>query len=277
MNRKRVNQVLTMLALLVLMAVILLPVVFLVLTSFKPTEEIMLDNALIPKHFTADNYVTVMTTTSFPIYIRNSLVVALTVALYATTFAAMAGYAVARYRRRCKPLDLFARLLLVLQMFPLVLSIIPLYRTFLNLDLIDKLPSLMLANGTFSLPFSIWLMSGFFEGIPIEMEEAGLIDGCSRWQIFWRLVLPLSKPGVASAAIFTFINSWNEYMIANIFVKSNGMRTLPLGLTMFIQQFTSEWGSLMAASTITLLPAALFLIFAQKYVVQGLTAGAVKG
>ena len=277
MKSKRLSRFLTLLVLLVLMAVILLPVVFLVLTSFKPTEEIMLDNALIPKHFTTDNYVTVMTTTSFPTYIRNSLIVALTVALYATALAAMAGYAVARYRKRCKPMDVFARLLMLLQMFPLVLSIIPLYRTFLNFNLLDKLTSLILANGTCSLPFSIWLLSGFFEGIPVEMEEAGRIDGCNRWQIFWRLVLPLSKPGIASAAIFTFINSWNEYMIANIFVKSNGMRTLPLGLTMFIQQFTSEWGSLMAASTITLLPAALFLIFAQKYVVQGLTAGAVKG
>jgi ABC-type glycerol-3-phosphate transport system permease component len=120
-------------------------------------------------------------------------------------------------------------------------------------------------------------MSGFFEGIPMEMEEAGVIDGCNRWQVFGKLVLPLSKPGVASAAIFTFINSWNEYMMANIFVKNDNMRTLPVGLTMYIQQFTSEWGSLMAASTITLIPAALFLIFAQKYVVQGLTAGAVKG
>ena len=265
------------LALVALLVVILLPVVFLVLTSFKPTTEIMLDNALIPRHVTIENYFAVLNTTSFPIYIKNSLVVALTVSVYASAIASMAGYAVARYRRRHRALDLFARMLLLLQMFPLVLSVIPLYRTFQTFGLIDSLRSLILANGTFSLPFSIWLMSGFFEGIPVEMEEAGVIDGCSRWQVFWRLVLPLSKPGVASAAIFTFINSWNEYMMANIFVKNDNMRTLPVGLAMYIQQFTSEWGSLMAASTITLIPAALFLIFAQKYVVQGLTAGAVKG
>ncbi len=277
MKRKMAGRIVIMLILLLVMAVILLPVVYLVLTSLKPTEEIMLSNGLIPRVFTIENYETVLMTTSFPIYIKNSLIVSLTVMVYATALASMAGYAVARYRRRCKPLDVFARLLLLLQMFPLVLSLIPLYRTFLNLALIDKLASLMLANGTFSLPFSIWLLSGFFESIPLEMEEAGVIDGCSRWQVFYRLILPLSKPGISSAAIFTFINSWNEYMIANIFVKSNTIRTLPIGLTMFIQQFTSEWGSLMAASTITLLPAAMFLIFAQKYVVQGLTAGAVKG
>ena len=127
------------------------------------------------------------------------------------------------------------------------------------------------------MPFAIWLLAGFFEGFPKEIEESGRIDGCSKFQVFRFLVIPVSSPGLASAAIFTFINSWNEFMIANVFIQSDSQKTLPLGLTNFILQFGSEWGSLMAAATITIIPVSIFLVFTQKYIVQGLTAGAIKG
>jgi ABC-type glycerol-3-phosphate transport system permease component len=168
-------------------------------------------------------------------------------------------------------------MLLLLQMFPLVLIMIPLYNIFLNLRLVGTLTSLIVANGTFSMPFAIWLLVGFFDVMPREIEESGTIDGCNRWQIFYNLVVPLASPCIASAGIFTFINSWNEYMMANILIKSDLVKTLPVGLATFIQQFGAEWGSLMAAATMTLLPVVFFLVFTQKYIVQGLTAGAVKG
>jgi multiple sugar transport system permease protein/arabinogalactan oligomer/maltooligosaccharide transport system permease protein len=162
-------------------------------------------------------------------------------------------------------------------MFPLVLSIIPLYRSFLTFRLLNTRLALILASGTFAMPFSIWLLVNFFESYPKEIEESGAIDGCNRWQIFWKLIIPVCSTGISSVGIITFMNSWNEFMIANIITKDENIRTLPVGITVFVLQFTSQWGSLMAASTMTMIPVALFLVFAQKYLVQGLTAGSVKG
>jgi ABC-type glycerol-3-phosphate transport system permease component len=259
------------------MFLVLLPVVFLVLTSFKSSSDVMAVTAFLPRKPTLENYSTVIRLTPFPRYVMNSLIVAVAVMLGTTIMSSMAAYVVARYRRRHKILDVFARILLLLQMFPLVLSVIPLYRTFLTFRLLNTRAALILASGTFAMPFSIWLLINFFEASPREIEESGAIDGCNRWQVFWRLVFPVCSTGIASVAIISFMNSWNEFMMANILTKDENIRTLPVGITVFVLQFTSQWGALMAASTMTMVPVAFFLVFAQKYLVQGLTAGSIKG
>ena len=191
--------------------------------------------------------------------------------------AVLAGYALSRFTHKIRVFGLYSRLLIVLQMFPIILLLIPLFIIFKSIGILNtRLPAILIYI-TITLPFSIWLMTGFFDGIPVELEEAGIIDGCSQFQSFYLLVLPVSSPGVAAIAIFSFIFCWNEYLLASIFLKQDSLRTLPIGLQTFIQQYTSAWGSLMAASTLTIIPTVIFLIFMQKYIVQGLTAGAVKG
>lgn len=277
MSRRRISGLMISALMYLLLLVIVLPILFLMSSSLKPESEILGSVSFLPREATLENYIHVLTRTSYLTYLRNSVVVTLSVTVLTLSVASLAAYALARYRHQYRVLAGFGKSLLFLQMFPLVLMMIPLYRMFLAANLIGKLPSLIIASGAFSVPFAIWLLMGFFEDVPREMEEAGLIDGCSRWQVFIRLVLPVSSPGIVAVGVFTFINSWSEYMMANIFVRDDSVKTLPVGLATFIQQFGNEWGSLMAASTMTLLPSVAFLVFAQKYIVQGLTAGAVKG
>lgn len=277
MKRKTIYRILLDLLLCIILFLILFPVIYMITSSFKSSGEIIMNRDFLPKAWTAENYVRILTKTNFGTYTLNSLYVSILVTFATTVIAAMAGYALALYKNKKIFFNLFSKLLLLLQMFPLMLMVIPLYRNFSVLSMLNSRNTLIVLYGTFSLPFGIWLLSGFFEGFPKEIEDSGRIDGCSQFQIFTRLVLPISSPGLASAAIFTFVNAWNEYMVANIFIQSDMKKTLPLGLTNFILQFGAEWGSLMAASTITIIPVSVFLVFTQKYIVQGLTAGAVKG
>lgn len=277
MKKSKINNAVITALMIVLVLIILIPVIFLVSTSFKTQSEILSSSSFFPEKATIENYGHVLITTPFPTFLKSSAIVAVLVTLGTTVVGSMAAYSLARYRKKYKVLNGFSQVLLLLQMFPLVLIMLPLYSIFQQLGLVETRISLVLAHSTFTLPFAIWLMMGFFDTIPRDIEESGIIDGCSPFQVFLRLVVPISSPGIASAAIFSFINSWNEYMMSNIFVKTDALKTLPVGLQAFIQQYGAEWGSLMAAATMTLLPVLIFLVFTQKYIVQGLTAGAVKG
>jgi ABC-type glycerol-3-phosphate transport system permease component len=155
--------------------------------------------------------------------------------------------------------------------------LIPLFIIFRTMNLIDNHLSAILAYTTANLPFSIWLLKGFFDSIPDDIEQAGMIDGCSRFGTFWRLVLPVSMPGVSTVAIFTFINAWGEFTVASVLLRSDALATMTLGLQKFKLQFSTDWPSLMAASTLCTLPTLCFLVFAQKYLIRGLSAGSVKG
>lgn len=277
MKEKKSEQIIITGILILFLLIILLPVICMVGTSFKNGNEIMISNNIFPKSPTFENYRKIFITTNFGNYIINSLVIAVSVTVLSTSMAAMAGYAVARYRRKYKFFEMYSKMLLILQMFPSMLLLIPLYSNFTKMNIAGSRLSVILLYSTFQIPFSVWLLQSFFAGTPIEVEESGAIDGCTRFQIFYKLIVPISSPGIASAAVFNFIYCWNEYTFANVFLKNDNVRTLPVGLSYFIQQFTSEWGSLMAASTLTIIPVAFFLVFMQKYVVQGLTAGTVKG
>ncbi len=277
MAKKILNRIGADLLLAIMLFIILFPIMYMIITSLKSSGEILVNRSLVPKEISLENYREIVIKTNFGKYTLNSLYVAIIVTIWTTIFASMTGYVIALYKNKNIFFNIFSKLLLVLQMFPIMLMIIPLYRTFSLFELLNSKNALVIIYGTFSLPFSIWLLSGFFEGFPRELAESGRIDGCNKLEIFIKLVIPISSPGIASAAIFTFINSWNEFMIANIFIQSDSEKTIPLGLTNFILQFGSEWGNLMAAATITIIPVSIFLVFTQKYIVQGLTAGAIKG
>lgn len=254
-----------------------LPIINMAGSALKDKKEIFTNNNLFPHHPTLDNFTHVLSTTPYLRYVMNSLLVAVTASVIVAVVSCFAGYAIARYSRKIRFFRHYSSLFLLLQMFPGVLLMIPIVVLLSDIGMGDSLNGLMLVYVSANIPFCTWMISGFFEEIPSEIDEAAKIDGCNSFQSFIRIVVPLSSSGIASIMIYTFINCWNEYMMANVILKSQDLRTLPLGLQTFIMQFDTDWPSLMAASTMTILPVMFFLIFMQKHIVSGLTAGAVKG
>ncbi len=263
----------------VLLAIIALianfPVITVILNSLQSTSDIMSSSSIFPTHFTLANYVSIAVQSNFMTFFKNSLIVALTGTLVSVVIAGLAGYAMSRFRVRF--LRVYGSSLLALQMFPVILVLIPLFVLFRIAGLIDTYWSVILLYITGNMPFAIWMYRGFFDSIPKELEESSWIDGCSRLESFWRIALPLSGPGVAAVGIFSFLFSWNEYLIAMVFLRNNARMTIPVGLQLFMQQYQTDWGSLFAAATVAMLPPLLFSFFAQKYMVYGAVAGAVKG
>jgi ABC-type glycerol-3-phosphate transport system permease component len=162
-------------------------------------------------------------------------------------------------------------------MFPLILALIPLFIIFKDAGLVNTYYSVILVYTVLNLAFATWMFEGFFDAIPRELEEAAFVDGCSRFRTLTRIVLPLSGPGTAAVTIFTFLLCYNEFLIASIFLRDPNTMTIPVGIQMFMQQYSTDWGSLMAAASLASIPTIIFFLFVQKYMVQGVVAGAVKG
>lgn len=264
-------------ALLVVTAFILnIPTLSMFGTALKSRSTALMDTRLFapPGEWSLDSLQYVFAA-NFGQNILNSVYVSIGVTLSCIVVAALAGYSLSRYKG--KAFGIYGICMLILQMFPIMLLLIPLFKIFTGLGLVDSLLSIYFSYLTINLPFSIWMLRGFFDTIPFELEEAAQIDGCSQFGAFVRTVIPLSMPGISTVAIFTFINCWNEYTLASIFLRDNRLFTLTLGLQKFVQQYTSDWSALAAASAIATIPTLVFLLVAQKYLIQGMTAGAVKG
>ncbi len=190
--------------------------------------------------------------------------------------AGAAGYALSRYHN-LRSVSNYSRGLMLVQMFPLILALIPLFIIFKNAGLVNTYWSVILIYTVLNLPFATWMFEGFFDAIPREVEEAAFVDGCTRIGSLRRIVLPLSGPGTAAVTIFTFLLCYNEFLIASIFLRDPDTMTIPVGIQMFMQQYSTDWGSLMAAASLASIPTIVFFLFVQKYMVQGVVAGAVKG
>ena len=251
-----------------------IPNISMIGTALKPFGGYMSDTSLFPLKPDLSMINKVLFSTSFGQYLWNSVIIALAVVAFCVVFASCAGYALSRCRG--KVFSGYIVFLLILQMFPLVLVLIPLF-WIKTLGLVDNQLSVAISYIAINLPFATWMLKGFFDSISIEIEEAAFIDGMGPAQSFLKIMLPLSLPGIATVAIFTFNNCWNEYMLASVFLRSNELQTMTIGLQMFQVQNNADWSTMMAASTIALIPSIIFLVFMQKYIVQGLTAGAVKG
>lgn len=275
MKHQKIKKWILFFFLLFIVFLVNLPILGMVLNSFKTNAEILSSAHFFPSKFTLENYLNLGSKTSFWTYFKNSLIVAGVGSSLSIIIAAFAGYALSRYSS--KFMKAYSQSLLMLQMFPIILSLIPLFIMFRNLDMVNSLSSVIILYTTANLPFATWMYKGFFDGIPKELEEAASIDGCGRVQTFLRIILPISGPGIAAVAIFAFLFTWNEYLIANVFLRGNELMTIPVGIQMFIQQYASDWASLMAAATLTLLPTFIFFLFVQKYMVHGAVGGAVKG
>jgi ABC-type glycerol-3-phosphate transport system permease component len=274
-NRKTIKDILTYVGLLIIIIIVDFPFFQMVSVSFKTKAESLGGTTFLPRHISGDNIIRVWMRTDFPRNVLNSIIVSVATTICCIIIAVIAGYALSRFKG--KVFSGYAVLLLMLQLFPAILLLIPLFVIFTSLGLVDTLFACILAYTTTNLAFSIWMIKGFMDSIPFDLEEAGMIDGCTQFMAFARLIVPISMPGISTVGIFTFINSWGEYTLASILLRSDKNITLTLGLQKFVLQFSADWPALMTASAIATIPTILFLVFAQKYLIRGMSAGAVKG
>jgi arabinogalactan oligomer/maltooligosaccharide transport system permease protein len=252
----------------------LFPIAWLVLTSLKPRTAWMSPEVRLIDHPTLDNYRYVLTETSFARWFVNSVLVAGATTVIAVFIAASTGYAISRFRFPGFRATMW--LLLITQMFPVAILIVPLYNLMGKMGLINHLPGLVVAYLTVAVPFCAWMLKGYFDTIPAEIDEAGQIDGLTPFGTFLRLVLPLAKPGLAVAAFYSFITAWAEVAYATIFMTGDDKETLVVGIQQFVSQYRSEWGWMTAASVMIAVPAAAVFMLVQRNLVTGLTAGATK-
>ncbi|WP_108398870.1 carbohydrate ABC transporter permease [Devosia submarina] len=274
-QRMILGRLLSYLTLGIAVLLILFPVYWMVITSLKLPREIYRVPSLWPKAFTLDNYYTLLFDKNFLHPIFNSLIVATTVTVISVIFSAFAAYSMVRFRYRFK--GVIGRLILFAYLTPGSLLFIPLSILMAQLGLSNSLQGLILVDLAFSVPLATWLLQGYFRGVPRELEEQGLIDGLSRMGALFRIVLPLSAPGIAAVSIFVFTGAWNELLFALVLVTSESQRTAPLALNYLITSDVLPWGPLMAGAVVSSLPLMILYFVAQRFMVQGLTAGSVKG
>jgi multiple sugar transport system permease protein len=266
---------LTGLGVLVLVAWSLGPIYWVVVTSLKGAKEIYaFPPTLWPRTLTLSNYTDAIYTWGFLRYIRNSALIAVTVTALSVVIGALAAYPIARLRFPGRALA--ARAIIVSYLLPPSLLFIPLFIVLSQLGLIDSKTGLIVAYLTFTVPFCTWLLIGYFRTIPVELDEAALIDGASRVQILRHVILPIALPGLAVVALYAMTNSWNEFLYALVYVNSADAKTFTAGLTGLVMGDTFIWGQLMASSVIAILPVLVIYLFAQRYLVEGLSAGSVK-
>jgi arabinogalactan oligomer / maltooligosaccharide transport system permease protein len=253
-------------------AIAVFPPLWLLVTSLKPKSEAFSTDVV--KSPTLDNYHHILADTKFLTWFGNSLFIVSITTLLGVFVAATTGYAVSRFRfPGMRPL---MWLLLITQMFPVAILIVPLYNIMSTLGWLNQPVALIVTYLTVAVPFCAWMMKGFFDTIPVEIDESGRVDGLNPFGTFWRLVVPLAKPGLAVTAFYTFITAWAEVAYASAFMTGEENLTLSAGLQTFVNQYTSDWGSMTAAAVLIAIPATLVFAWAQRHLVAGLTAGATK-
>ncbi|WP_413711877.1 carbohydrate ABC transporter permease [Rhizobium sp. Rhizsp82] len=279
--RRRIGRVLYLIGLFLAMLVICLPGFWIVLSSLRPPVEIMAKPPVwIPNELSLDAYRAMFSGIGkggIPIwdYFRNSLIISITSTVIALAIGMSGGYAFARFRFAGKSAT-FLGLMLTRSVPGIALSL-PLFIVYSRIGIIDTHFGLILTYVALNVPFTIWLIDGFFRQVPKDLAEAAQIDGCTRWQAFWKVEFPLAGPGIASAGIFAFLTCWNEYALASQLTRSVNSKTLPVGLLDYTAEFTIDWRGMCALAVVMIVPALALTFIIQKHLVSGLTFGAVKG
>jgi N,N'-diacetylchitobiose transport system permease protein len=259
-----------------ILVVMLFPIYWMVSTALKPGKEILsLTPVWFPSPVTFDNFRTAINYPFFWNDVLNSLTVVLSVVAISIVLAFLAAVSVARFGFRGR--TAFVVMVIAVQMVPLTALVIPVYLLLDKVGQVDSLLGVIAYYLAIVLPFMIWTLRGFVANVPVDLEEAAMVDGATRVGAFLRIVFPLVAPGLVATAIFGFIQAWNEYIIAYVLLSSSSKQTLTIWLASFTTQHGTDWGGLMAGATLTALPVVIFFLFVQRHVVGGLTAGAVKG
>jgi multiple sugar transport system permease protein len=264
-------------------AILALPAVWIILTAFRPNLEVNASPPIwLPRAFTLDAFESLFglnpeTASGVPVmsYLTNSLSVALLATGLSVPIGTAAGYAFSRFDFIGSRALLL--LLLLTRAVPGVALSLPLFLLMRNIGLIDTIHGLAFVYMALNIPFTAWLMDGFFRRIPRELDDAAYVDGASHWQTFWKIDLPLALPGLGAASVFAFLAAWNEYQIASIITKTPAAKTFPVGLSDFTTQFTVDWRGMAAMSVLMMIPAIIFVLAMQRSLTKGLTFGAVKG
>ena len=279
--KTRIGAALRHITLFIAMSIICIPGLWIVLNSFRPTVDIMAKPPVwVPRGLNLDNYRAMFGGAGeggVPVvqYFTNSLIISVTSTVIAILIGMAGGYAFARYRFRGKS-AIFIGLLLTRAVPGVALSL-PLFIVMAKTGLIDPHVGLIMVYVAMNVPFTIWLIDGFFRQVPPDLAEAAEIDGCTRWQAFWKVEFPVAKSGVASAGIFAFLTSWNEYALASQLTRSTFSKTMPVGLRDFTSEFTINWGGMCALAVLMIIPALILTFLVQKHLIAGLTFGGVKG
>ena len=252
------------------------PLFWMALTSIKPDREIL---TALPTFWisepTLGAYTRLFEQTKFLTYFQNSIVVAGGATVLTGIVGSLAAYGITRFHFRGR--ELFASLMLFTYMFAPIMIVVPFYILMRQAGLTNSHLGLILAYTTFSLPFSMWLLRSFFQSIPLELEEAAMIDGCSRPQAVLRIIMPMALPGIIAVSIFTFIVAWNDYLFARVLIGADDLKTLPVGIQDLYESTITDWGMVMAAGVMITIPALIFFLAVQRYLIAGWGAGAVKG
>jgi N,N'-diacetylchitobiose transport system permease protein len=256
--------------------IFLFPVYWMASSALKPNLDIISTNYdLFPSSITFTHFVAAVTRPDFLVFLGNSLIVSLTAVAASLVVGVLMAVALARFRFRGR--RGFLLMLLIAQLAPFEAMLIPMYLIMRDLNLLNQLPSLILVYFGATLPFTAWTLRGFVHGIPVDLEESAMVDGCGRWQAFRRVTLPLLGPGLVATSVFGFITAWNEFLYALVFMQDTDKFTLPVWLSTFQTVFSTDWGGTMAASTLFTIPVVVFFLVVQRNLVAGVTAGAVKG
>lgn len=275
MKEHPLTRLVNILLLLLLFLLVFVPFYWITISSFKPPPEVIASPpTLFPRTFTLMNFQKLFASTDYPSYLFNSLLIATVTMLISVPMATLASYAI--YRLEFPGRALMLRLTIGAYVFPSILILIPMFQVMVRLGLINTLWSLVVANVTFTAPFSVWLMRAFLEAFPFELEEAAALDGAGFFQTFAWVVVPIIRPGIATIAIYTFVTVWTEYPFASQFIIDDARRTLPVGLAAIIGQYQIDWGLLAAGAVFMALPVMILFALVGRYFIEGLAAGALK-
>jgi arabinogalactan oligomer / maltooligosaccharide transport system permease protein len=276
MPRRLLGMIGTYAVLLVFAVIAVFPITRIFTISLRPGDRLLSTELdFIPDGATLANYQTLLFETPFLRWLLNSTFVALVVTVTGVALASTAGYALSRYKFAGRGAALSG--ILVTQMFPATMLLLPLYIVLIKLGLLNSYLGIIVIYTATALPFCVWQMKGYYDTIPVSLEEAARIDGCSPWQAFYKVVFPLAAPALVITALFSFMTAWNEYVVAAVVLQDTELFTLPVGLKLFQSQMTTQWGLYAAGSLIVSVPVVVLFLALSRYLIGGLTLGAVKG
>ena len=275
-KKEKVGNAFCHIYLIVLSLIAVFPLVWVLLCSVKSSGELTSNpTRFFPKHFTLENFTHVIQDLGFAKNIGNSLIIAIITTGIAIVISSMAAYGIVRFFPKLG--SIMSKVLVATYMFPPILLAIPYSMVMAKLGLVNTRIGLIIVYLSFSVPYAVWMLVGFFKTVPLGIEEAAKVDGANKFQTFIQIVLPLVMPGIVATAIYTFINAWNEFMFGYIFISTDQYRTLTPAIMLFKGVNTVDWGGLMAGSVVAVIPVTLIFLFLQRYFLAGLMSGSVKG